>query len=105
MLAFSAAECPINWALGLSLTIMPAAQLEHVTSTEDLSLLGHFRMLKELHVVVQHSFQLTAPLPQLHTLALSFYGTSLGESNLQCLFTQAPCLRQLALDRYEKSRK
>ena len=100
----------VNWSpepegFMLSDLLPAAAQLEHVTSTEDLSLLGHFRMLKELHVVVQNSFHLTAPLPQLHTLALSFFGSSLGESNLQCLFTQAPCLRQLALDRYEKSRK
>ena len=81
-----------------------AAQLEQVTpihsSLNDLSLLGQFHMLKVLHVSVQHSLELTAPLPQFHTLSLRFYDTPLREANLQCLLPQAPALRQLVVEGY-----
>lgn len=85
-------------------TLLPAAaQLEHVAhinmDSENVSLLGQFRMLKELHVNVQHLDQLRVPLPQLHTLGLNFAGTLLRNGDLQCLLSQAPALRQLVLDR------
>ena len=84
-------------------TLLPAAaQLEQVMHIDmdpnDVSLLGQFHMLKELHVTLRHPVQLTAPLPQLHTLRLMFHGTVLREVNLQCLFTHAPALRQLVVD-------
>ena len=85
-------------------TLLPAAaQLEHVAlidmNSDNLSLLGNFHMLKELHVHMQHSVQLTVPLPQLHTLGLTVTGKSWSDGNLQCLLSQAPALRQLVLDR------
>ena len=85
-------------------TLLPAAaQLEHIAlidmDSEDLSLLGQFCMLKELHVYGQHLVQLTAALPQLHTLRLIFHDTSTpwGDGSLQCLLSQVPALRQLVL--------
>ena len=83
--------------------LLPAAvQLEQLTpigtDSQTLSLLGHFSMLKELHMNVEHSVLLTLPLPRLHTLGLRFRGTALRECHVQCLFSQAPALRQLMLD-------
>ena len=80
-----------------------AAQLEQVTGIADarcLSWLGHFHLLKVLHIDVQrqHPAFLLPPLPRLHTLSLRFSGTLLREVNWQCLFSCAPALRQLVLD-------
>ena len=79
-----------------------AAQLEQVTpiatDSQTLSLLGHFCMLRELYIFVEHSVLLTLPLPQLHTLHLTFFDRALRECHVQCLFSQAPALRQLILD-------
>ena len=87
-------------------TLLPAAaQLEHVAfidmASDNLSLLGHFHVLKELRVHVQHLVQMPVPLPQLHTLGLFFCGASWRDGNLQCLLSQAPALRQLVLDRVD----
>ena len=77
--------------------------LEHVElidmDSADLSLLGQFCMLKELHVYGRHLVQLTVALPQLHTLKLIFEPTSTpwGGDSLQCLLSQVPALRQLVL--------
>ena len=88
--------------LRLQLLLPAAAQLEQVadisTDPEDLIVLGHFCMLKQLQVNVRQSFKLTVLLPHLHTLHLRFCGTFLRECSLQCLFSQAPALRQLVLD-------
>ena len=93
-----------NFSLGFSLQpLLPAAaQLEQVTSfvwdPQSLSLLGQFHVLNVLHVNVLHPVQLTAPLPQLHTLTLRFDYTKFREVHLQCLFCLVPVLRQLVLD-------
>ena len=86
--------------------LLPAAaqleQVEFIWSWYDFSLLGQFHMLMALHVNVEYSLQLTAPLPQLHTLTLRFHDTPLREANLQCLFPQAPALRQLVVEDYHR---
>ena len=82
--------------------LLPAAvQLERASidvDPDDMSMLGQFHMLKELHVNVHHVMQLTAPLPRLHRLILRFYKTWWTMVDPQCLLSQAPALRQLVLD-------
>ena len=92
-----------NGWLGVSLQpLLPAAaQLEQVASyvvdSNSFSLLGQFQALKVLHVVVQNPFELTARLPQLHTLTLRSLEPLLSQLKLQCLFSHVPALRQLEL--------
>ena len=92
---------PNTLAFSLQPLLPAAAQLERLgaieTDSETFSLLGHFPMLKELSVHVQHLRQLTAPLPQLHTLQLLFWGALLRQDILQCLVCHAPALRRLVL--------
>ena len=60
--------------------------------------LGRFHMLKELYVNVQHVVQLTAPLPRLHKLGMTFnLDTPLRDFNFHCLLSHAPALCQLEL--------
>ena len=89
--------------IGLQELLPAAAQLEQVRfialNSDNISLLEHFQMLKELHMFVHWAVQLTLPLPRLHTLYLRVWqGTVLREDHLKCLFSQAPALRQLVLD-------
>ena len=89
--------------IGLQELLPAAAQLEQVRfialNSDDISLLEHFQMLKELHMFVQWAVQLTLPLPRLHTLHLRVWqGTLLREDHLKSLFSQATALRQLVLD-------
>lgn len=88
--------------------LLPAApQLERleaiVTDSETFSLLGQFPMLKDLYVHVRHSIQLTAPLPQLHTLRLLSWRVPLRQDTLQCLVSHATALRRLVLGCKSKS--
>ena len=93
----------LNGGFGLQHFLPAAAQLERVCMLgcpDDISMLGQFYMLKELHVEgdVRHLVQLTTPLPRLHTLILRYHGTVLRKVNLQYLLPHAPALRQLVLD-------
>ena len=88
--------------------LLPAApQLERleaiVTDSETFSLLGQFPMLKDVYVHVRHSIQLTAPLPQLHTLRLLSWRVPLRQDTLQCLVSHATALRRLVLGCKSKS--
>ena len=94
-------QCTDSLGVSLQPLLPAAAQLEQVTShvfdSDSFSLLGQFQALKVLDVIVGHPFELTACLPQLHTLTLRSLEPLLSQLNLQCLFSQASALRQLEL--------
>ena len=94
-------QCTDSLGVSLQPLLPAAAQLEQVTSfvidSNSFSLLGQFQALKVLNVIVGHPFELTACLPQLHTLTLRSLEPLLSLLNLQCLFSQASALRQLEL--------